>query len=138
MAFDAVVKLLDETDVVAIVTTRRNDEKTATAIWSVVVDGVSYVRSAFGTQSWWYRHVDAGRPVAFVDGDGRIAERDRTAALDLPRVDVVLTAVAVDDAVHAAIDAEVQRKYAGAAASSVEAMLTPEAIACTFRVDPVA
>lgn len=138
MAFEHVVKLLNETDVVAIVTTRKNGERAATAIWSMVVDGVPYVRSAFGPESWWYRHVVAGRPVSFVDGDGSIAERDRAAALDLPRVDVTLVEVASDDATQPALDAEVERKYAAAEPSSVRAMLTPEALGCTFRVEPAA
>lgn len=138
MAFDDVVRLLDETKVVAIVTTRKNGERAATAIWSMVVDGVPYVRSAYGDVSWWYKHVVAGRPVAFVDGDGRIAERDRVAALDLPRVDVMLTPVLADDPVQSAIDAEVERKYEGSPASSIAATISAEANACTFRVGPAA
>lgn len=138
MAFEHVVKLLDETDVVAIVTTRKNGERAATAIWSMVVDGVPYVRSAFGPESWWYRHVVAGRPVSFVDGDGSIAERDRAAALDLPRVDVSLVEVAVDAEVQPTIDAEVERKYAAAPTSDVRATVSAEARSCTFRVEPAA
>ncbi|WP_221585048.1 DUF2255 family protein [Microbacterium sp. G2-8] len=135
MATDHVVKLLDETKVVAIVTTRQKGEPAATAIWSMVVDGVPYVRSAYGGGSWWYRHVMAGRPVSFVDGDGSIAERDRAAALELPRVDVSLVEVPQDDPIHPALDAEIERKYEGSPASSIGAMLSPEAIACTFRVE---
>ncbi|MGO1412879.1 MAG: DUF2255 family protein [Microbacterium sp.] len=138
MAFEHVVKLLDETDVVAIVTTRKNGERAATAIWSMVVDGVPYVRSAFGPESWWYRHVAAGRPVSFVDGDGSIAERDRASALDLPRVDVSLVEVAVDAEVQPTIDAEVERKYAAAPTSDVRATVSAEARSCTFRVEPAA
>lgn len=136
MGFADVVKLLDETKVVAVVTTRQNGERVATPIWSMVVDGVPYVRSVYGEKGWWYRHVVAGRPVAFVDGDGSIAERDRAAALELPRVDAALVAVPADDAVQAAIDAEIERKYEGASRSSVDAMLAPAAVACTFRVEP--
>ncbi|HLS92659.1 MAG TPA: DUF2255 family protein [Microbacterium sp.] len=134
MAFDDVVKLLDETQVVALVTTRQNGEKTATPIWSMVVDGVPYVRSAYGEVSWWYRHVTAGRPVAFALGDGSVAERDRAAALELPRADVTLVPIAADDPVQAAVSAEVERKYVGSARSSIDATISPEAVRCTFRV----
>ena len=135
MAYADVVKVLDEEQIVAIVTTRQNGDPAATAIWSMVVDGVPYIRSAYGTTSWWYKHVVAGRPVAFVDGDGSIAERDRAAALELPRVPVTLVPVPADDPVQAAIDAEVERKYAGAMRSSIDATISPEAVACTFRVE---
>lgn len=137
MAFDEVARTLDEESVVAIVTTRRNGERTATAIWAMVVDGVPYVRSAFGDGSWWYRHVLAGRPVAFVTQDGSLAETDRAAALELPREEVALEEVPRHGEVHQLIDAEIQRKYQGAQPSSIEAMLSDEAIACTFRVRPV-
>lgn len=35
-------------------------------------------------------------------------------------------------------DDELRRKYAGAPASSLDAMLSAEAVACTLRVDPPA
>src|SRR5690606_23940567 len=100
MSFDDVVDLLDRTEVVAIVTTRAGGEPAATPLWSVVVDGVPYLRSAYGDGSWWYRHILAGRPVAFAVGDGAVAERDRAAALQLPREPVTATVVPVDDAVQ--------------------------------------
>ncbi|MGI6879072.1 DUF2255 family protein [Microbacterium sp. gxy059] len=134
MASEHVVTLLDETKVVAVVTRRQSGEATATPIWSMVVDGVPYIRSAYGETSWWCRHVRAGRPVAFVDGDGAVAERDRAAALELPRVDVGLEPIAADDPLQRAISDEVERKYAGSPRSSIDAMLSDEAIASTFRV----
>lgn len=135
MAFDDVVTTLDETQVVAIVTTRAAGQQIATPIWSMVVDGVPYVRSAFGEDSWWYRHINAGRPVAFVRGDGAIAERDRDAALALPLDEVATTYIPADDPVQSRIDEEIVRKYAGAVQSSVDAMLSAEARACTLRID---
>lgn len=134
MSFEDIVRVLDETKVVAIVTTRKAGEPAATAIWSMVIDGVPYVRSAYGERSWWYRHVFAGRPVAFVDGDGSIAESDRAAALDLPRTAVKLEPVGIDDPVQRRISAEVERKYEGSPAASIEATISDEAIECTFRV----
>lgn len=136
MSFDDVVRVLDETEVVAVVTERQSGARLATPIWSMVVDGVPYLRSAYGERGWWYRHVQAGRPVEVVLGDGAIAESDRVAALELPREAIGTEAVPFDDAVQVAIDAEVQRKYEGAPASSIDAMLSPEALACTLRVTP--
>lgn len=136
MSFAEVVSHLDSTHVVAIVTRRADGSRVATPIWAVVVDGVPYLRSAYGETSWWYRHVAAGRETEFVLADGSIAERDRAAALDLPAERVGLEAVAVDDAVQASIDEALWKKYAGEPAS-VEEMLTPRALACTLRVVPV-
>lgn len=136
MSFDDVVTLLDETEVVAIVTTRAAGKPLATPIWSMVVDGVPYLRSAYGPGSWWYRHAISGRPVGFVMGDGAVAEVDPDAALPLPREQVALEQVPVSDPVHAALDAEIQRKYAGALPSSIASMLSNEAVACTVRVLP--
>lgn len=134
MSFDDIVRVLDETAVVAVVTTRANGERIATPIWSMVVDGVPYVRSAYGPDAWWYRHVRAGRPVAFVLGDGAIAERDRAAALDLPREQVEAVYVPIDDAVQVKIDDELRRKYAGQT-EPVKVMLSDEARSCTLRID---
>lgn len=135
MAFNDVVDLLDRTPVVAIVTTRANGTPIATPIWSVVVDGVAYLRSAFGEDSWWYRHVLAGRPVAFAMGDGAIAERDRDVALELPREPVAATYIPAEDEVQPLVDAELLRKYDGAQQSSIDAMLSAEARACTLRIE---
>lgn len=135
MGFDDVVQNLDETEVVAIVTTRAAGQPIATPIWSMVVDGVPYVRSAFGEDSWWYRHVQAGRAVAFALGDGAVAEQDRHAALDLPRELVATTYIPAEDPVQSRIDEEILRKYPDAPQDSVDAMLSPEARACTLRID---
>lgn len=134
MSFDDVVRVLDETSVVAVVTTKADGQPIATPIWSMVVDDVPYVRSVNGAGAWWYRHVRAGRPMAFVLGDGSIAERDRSAALELPRAQVSTVHVSVDDDVQARIDDELRRKYAGEP-SSVTAMLSADARSCTLRIE---
>ncbi|GEK79617.1 DUF2255 family protein [Agrococcus baldri] len=133
MSFDDVVQVLEETQVVAVVTTKADGLATATPIWAMVVDGVPYVRSVHGAGAWWYRHVQTGRPVAFVLADGAVAERDPDAALLLPRERVATEAVPVDDAVQAAIDDELRRKYASSP-ESVQAMLSDDARGCTLRV----
>lgn len=134
MSFDNLLRVLDETAVVAIVTTKASGQSVATPIWSMVIDGVPYVRSVNGASAWWYRHVQAGRPVAFTLGDGAIAERDRAAALELPREQVATVYVPVDDEVQVRIDDELRRKYDGET-SSVNAMLSDEARSCTLRIE---
>ncbi len=133
MAFDDVVRQLDKTQVVAVITQRRDGTRAATPIWAMVVDGVPYVRSAYGPGSWWYRHALSGREVAFALGDGALAERDRAAALELPAEAVGVQPVPEDDPVQAKIDAELDRKYA-AEPSSIAEMKTPGAMATTLRV----
>lgn len=134
MSFADAVDVLDKNDVVAIVTTRANGDPIATPIWSVVVDGVPYLRSAYGPDSWWYRHVRSDRPIAIALGDGHLAERDRGAALGLPREPVSASDVPAGEAIQAAIDEELRRKYP--AGSSVDSMLSAEALSCTLRVEP--
>ena len=136
MKFDELRTMLASTPVVAPVTTRRSGDPVATPIWTMVIDGVPYLRSAFGPGSWWYRHIRAGRPVAFALGDGAIAERDRAAALALPRVPVAVAGVSGQDEVQDRIDAEILRKYAGAPQSSIDAMLSADARGCTLRIEP--
>lgn len=135
MAFTDVVQLLDRSSVVAIVTRRADGSRMATPIWSMVVDGVPYIRSAFGEGSWWYRHVLAGREVAFVLGDGAIAEKDRDAALALPAEVVRVELLSEDDPAHPIIDAVLHEKYADEP-ESVVPMVSPEARRCTLRVLP--
>lgn len=133
MSFSDVVSHLDRTRVVAIVTRRQDGSRTATPIWAVVIDGIPYIRSAYGDTAWWYRHVRAGRPVEFVMADGAIAEKDKTAALGLPAEQVGVTDVRADDPIQDAIDEALWAKYADEPAS-VEETITPRARSCTFRV----
>lgn len=133
MAFDDIVRVLDETRVVAVITRRSDGTRVATPIWSMVVDGVPYLRSAFGPSSWWYRHAISGRDVEFVLGDGKSAEDDRSAALAMPTEPVALEPVPADDPVQQAIDRVLEAKYADEPESIVP-MKSPEALGCTLRV----
>lgn len=133
MSFDDVVQALDEIHVVAVVTTKADGDPIATPIWSMVVDGVPYVRSVNGPEAWWYRHVQAGRPIAFALADGSVAETDRAAALELPRERVATEYVPVGDAIQAKIDEELRRKYSHSP-PSVDAMMGDAARSCTLRV----
>lgn len=134
MSFNDVVRVLDETQVVAVITTKADGQQVATPIWSMVIDGVPYIRSVDGADAWWYRHVRSGRPVAFALGDGSIAERDRAAALELPREQVATEHVPVDDDVQATIDEVLRSKYSDSP-ESVQMMLSDDARACTLRVE---
>jgi hypothetical protein len=132
MSFADMISVLDANEVVAVVTTRPDGKAVATPIWSVVVDGVPYLRSAYGADSHWYRNAISARPVAVVRGDGSLAEHDRGAALDLPR-EAVSVAHLDDDTELRRVDEELRRKYQGL--RGLDEMLTPEARACTLRVD---
>src|SRR5699024_12605062 len=112
MRFDEVRTMLADTPVVALVTTRRNGDPVATRVWTMVIDGIPYLRPAFGPGSWWYRHIRAGRPVAFALGDGAIPERERAAALALPRVPAPVAVVTAADQVPARLDPASWSNYA--------------------------
>jgi hypothetical protein len=131
MGFADVVSVLDENEVIAVVTTRAGGDPVATPIWSVVVDGVPYLRSAYGAGSHWYRNALSGRAIAIALGDGALAERDREAALGLPRETIAVAHLDDDDAIGR-VDEEVRRKYHGL--RGLDEMLTDEARACTVRV----
>lgn len=135
MAFDDVVRQLDTDHVIAIVTHRHDGDPVATAIWSVVVDGTPYLRSAFGDGSWWYRRARSGRPVAIAIGDGAVEEAERGAALRLPSERVRVEDVPTDDPVHARIDETLWAKYS-TEPQNVEPMVSEAATACTLRVLP--
>lgn len=137
MSIDDVRDHLERTEVVAVVTTRAGGSQVATPVWAMVVDGVPYLRSAFGAGSWWYRHAVSGRPVAIALGDGAVAERDRDAALALPRAQVRVTHVPADDPVQDRIDEELERKYAHAPRSSIDPTRSEEARAATLRIESV-
>ena len=113
---------LRETREIDIETTRKSGETTRTTIW-VVVDGDDvFVRSEFGDDGWWYRHLKA-RPEAVVhiggQGDPAIAAR----------------AIAADDA--DSIDrcsSAIRAKYGSG--RSVDMMIRPEVLHATLRLEP--
>lgn len=126
---------LDTTETVAIITRRAGGEPTATPIWSVVADGVAYVRSYLGESAFWYQHALSGRPVAFALGDGKVAESSKAAALSQPSQSVTVEHIAADDPIHSSIDDAFREKYARYP-DERDAMLTPQVIACTLRIIP--
>lgn len=133
MSFEQVLDLLESAEIVVIVTASSTGERAATPIWAVVVDGVPYIRSYLGTGGRWYRRAACGSPTWFTLGDGRVAERDRAAALLQPQVAVRLERVPADAAVQTLISAAMARKY-HAQPQEVAGINDAKALACTFRV----
>jgi hypothetical protein len=127
---------LATTDTVTIITTRPNGDEVATPIWSTAVDGVPYVRAAYGPRTSWYLRARTGRPVAFTTTDGRAAEKDAVAALADPRVVVAVTHVPADAAEQDAVDAAFRAKYAHSPHGA--SIVAPRVRALTLRVAPVA
>ncbi|GHF09083.1 DUF2255 family protein [Pseudolysinimonas yzui] len=122
------------TETVTIVTTRSSGDEVATPIWAVTVDGVPYVRSAYGEKAAWNRRARSGRPVAFTLADGRNAERDARAALADRRLAVTVRHIAHDAPEQDAVDAAFRAKYGHT--PHIGAVVSDDARALTLRVEP--
>jgi hypothetical protein len=122
------------TDTVTIITTRANATEVATPIWAVAVDGVPYVRSAYGEKAAWNRRARSGRPVAFTLTDGSNAERDAVAALGDPRLAVSIVHVAADADEQSGVDAAFRQKYGHF--PYVGSVVSADARSLTLRVEP--
>ena len=120
MAGDSAVDYLARTDVVNIATELRDGGEIVTPIWAVVVDGVPYVRSGYGTRSNWYRRAHRRGRATFVDGRHRYP---------------VAVAAVDDEGTIDQVDEAYRTKYARYG-SSVRTMLAPELRAFTMRVTP--
>lgn len=132
--FELLVEHLGATDTVTIITTRPNGDEVATPIWSTAVNGVPYVRAAYGPRTSWYLRARTGRPVAFTTVDGRNAEQDAVAALSDPRLSVTVAHVGPDATEQDAVDAAFRAKYAHS--PYVESVAAPSVRALTLRVEP--
>jgi hypothetical protein len=121
---------LYRTNTVAVITTRPSGDRVVTPIWSVVVDGVGYLRSAYGPDAVWYRRARSGRPVAFSLADGHLPNATRWPCSQSPQS----TSVPVDADIQSAVDDALTTKYASER-SSLATMLTDLARGCTLRVD---
>lgn len=110
--------LRDDTEI-RISTTKKDGDAVSVIIWSVVAERDAYVRSVNGATAGWYRRA--------MTRDGNGVEIDgRVHPVRLVPVDDPDEVTLVDDALRA--------KYAAGWASSTDAMLTPDARACTLRV----
>jgi hypothetical protein len=107
---------------IEIETTRKSGETKRTIIWLVVEGEDVFVRSEFGDDGWWYRRLKA-RPEAVV-------HLRRQTAPPIP-----VRAIPADD--PASIErcsAAIRDKYPPG--GSVNAMLKPEIVHATLRLEP--
>ncbi|MFC4036411.1 DUF2255 family protein [Streptomyces polygonati] len=65
------IEYVARTNTISIATELRDGGEVRTPIWGVVVEGVPYIRSAYGPDSKWYRRVQRTGHAAFVDGRQR-------------------------------------------------------------------
>ncbi|MFI6761380.1 DUF2255 family protein [Micromonospora sp. NPDC050417] len=115
----AVIDYFTGTDTVHIATELRDGGEVVTPIWAVVVDGVPYVRSAYGPQSKWYRRVQRTGRAAFVDGSQRYP-------VTVENLD--------DEAVIEQVDEAYQTKYADQG-SALRQVASPQVREYTMRVN---
>jgi hypothetical protein len=122
-SFDAeTLQLLGETKEVQIETRRDEDAPVhRTTIWVVTVDGEVYVRSVRGERGRWYREASANPDAALRVGDRRIPVR--------------AVPVRGEPAVGAGSDAY-REKYGRSSPGSTRAMLRPETLPTTLKLEP--
>ena len=122
-SFDAeTLRLLDETKEVRIETRRHEDAPVhRTIIWVVTVDGEAFVRSVRGEKGRWYREVSANPGAALQVWDRRIPVR---------------AVPAVDETTVGAVSQAYRDKYGRASPGSTRAMLQPETLPTTLKLEP--
>lgn len=114
----AAIDYLAHTDTVRIATQLRDGGEVVTPIWAVVVDGVPYIRSAYGGGSKWYRRVQRTGRATFVDGANRYPAT-------VENVDEAAIVDRVDEAYRA--------KYAGQG-GALRAVIAPLSREHTMRI----
>jgi hypothetical protein len=116
------LQLIDETSEVRIETCRDEDAPVhRTTIWVVTVDGTVFVRSVRGREGRWYREVSENPAAALHVGHDRIAVR----------------AVPVtDEAKIRAVSEAYREKYGRTSPGSTRAMVQPETLPTTLRLEP--
>ena len=119
---DELNEFLRDTNTVHIVTTTRAGRTISTPIWAVDVDGVGFVRSAYGPDSKWYRRARSNPGAGFETPAG-------VRAVGLEPIDDA-------DPLEGRVDDALRTKYASEPASVAE-MLTPLAHGTTLRVVPL-
>jgi hypothetical protein len=114
------IDYLAGTDTVHIATERQDGGETATPIWAVAVDGVPYIRSAYGADSKWYRRVQRTGRAAFIDGSHRYP-------VTVENLD--------DEAVRSRVDEAYAAKYANQS-DALRQVVAPRAREYTMRITP--
>jgi hypothetical protein len=112
------IDYLDKTDTVRIATELKAGGEVVTLIWAVVVDGVPYIRNAYGEGSKWFKRLLRDGSAVFIDGHERYPVTVR-------EVDDEATKTRVDDAYRT--------KYAGQG-SPVTSVTTEPVRSSTYEV----
>jgi hypothetical protein len=114
----AAIEYLANTDTVRIATELRDGSEVVTPIWAVVMDGVPYIRSAYGGGSKWYRRVQLTGRATFVDGANRYPASVENLA---------------DETTNERVDAAYRAKYAGQG-GALRAVVAPLSRSHTMRI----
>jgi hypothetical protein len=114
----AAIEYLDKTDTVSIATELKAGGEVVTLIWAVVVDGVPYIRNAYGEGSKWFRRLLRTGHAEFVDGSNRYP-------VTVEKVD--------DSSLISQVDAAYRSKYAGQG-SPTEQVVSEPTRSRTYRV----
>jgi hypothetical protein len=118
---DSDLDLLAATKEIRVETRSQAGEVHRTIVWPVVRDSALYLRSYKGPGGRWYREALADPGIAL------LFDRRRVAARAVPATDAASV-----EACSAALRDKYPRSY------SLEAMLVPDVLATTLRIEPVA
>ena len=116
------LRFLAETDEVDIETPRASGRSRRTIIWIVVDSQHVYVRSVRGPAGRWYQAVARGSEARLHAG---------------PRTWTIRTAPVADQAEVARVSDAIRRKYQDRWPGPTAAMLRPDVLPTTLRVEPV-
>jgi len=117
---EVALEKLDETKEVDVETRSADGKLHSVIIWIVVVDGVPYVRSVRGPRGRWFRELMARKEGAIKVGRGRYPVRP---------------VLVKDEATNELVSQAIRTKYRTSKAS-VAAMVRPEVLATTARLEP--
>jgi hypothetical protein len=115
-----IVDVFARADIVRIATERSRGGEAVTPLWAVVVDGVPYIRSAYGPGSLWYRRAQRTKRATLIDADQRYP-------VAIENVD--------DEDVIDAVDRAYAAKYA-AHGQALRDLLSPDVRRLTMRLTP--
>jgi hypothetical protein len=115
------LRVLDQTDEIDIETPRASGRDRRTIIWIVTVGGHAYIRSVRGPSGRWYQAVADGGQARLVAGSQSWQVRT-TPVTDQAEIDQVSQAIS--------------RKYQDRWPGPTAAMLRPEVLPTTLRVEP--
>lgn len=117
---EVALEKLDETKEVDVETRSADGKLHSVIIWIVVVGGVPYVRSVRGPRGRWFRELMARKEGAIKVGRGRYPVRP---------------VLVKDEATNELVSQAIRTKYRTSKAS-VAAMVRPEVLATTARLEP--